>query len=468
MPAMGLLLCARLAWAAPAPAAAPAAESTPPQDPIPYVPTRHDTVRDLLWLADAGAHDVVYDLGSGDGRMVIAAARDFGVRRAVGIEIKPELIQESRRNAARAKVANRVQFVHGDLFTNDLSEASVVVLYLGHGPNLGLRSRLLRQLKPDARIVSHQFGMGEWTPDKTLDVRAALLGMYSEPYNGFANNPDVPDCGTPFLRMNHDVLSEWIVPAPVAGVWHGKVRTGDGESELTLTLHQDHVSHLSGSFLWSGQTNAAGSLQADLWGSHLRLHGIPTNAPYGSSVLMWFDGHATNDVLRGKLWISRRPGTTEADWTARRDGTDLTGLWEWPGPKDLPVQLKIQRRDGQLTATYIDKNRDVPMYATKELDGLPVSDFYDFGGGFYFTLLLGRDRSGARRLGPEDGWVIGEAIGADSSLAGAIAFYPYVQDSFTAGFARAAAGSAPPPPEKPALKTGKRPWQPKRVASSGQ
>jgi precorrin-6B methylase 2 len=152
---------------------------------IPYVPTRHDTVRDLLWLADVGTNDVVYDLGSGDGRIVIAAVRDFGARRAVGIEINPQLIQESRENAAQAGVSNRVQFINGDLFTNDLSQASVVVLYLGHGANLDLRAQLVRNLKPGTRVVSHQFDMGEWTADKLLDVRTVFLGMYGTVYNEF-------------------------------------------------------------------------------------------------------------------------------------------------------------------------------------------------------------------------------------------------------------------------------------------
>src|SRR5439155_3321431 len=131
-----------------------------------------------------------------------AAVRDFGVRKAIGIEINPQLVQESRTNAVRAVVADRVQFLQGDLFTNDLHEAT---LYLGHNANLDLRAHLVRALQPGARIVSHQFGMGEWPPDKTLDVRTALLGMYSESANPFAGNPALPDFATPFVRMNHDV-----------------------------------------------------------------------------------------------------------------------------------------------------------------------------------------------------------------------------------------------------------------------
>ena len=156
-------------------AATPETNKPSNQSSIPYVPTRHDAVRDLLWLADVGTNDVVYDLGSGDGRVVIAAVRDFHARKAVGIEINPQLVREGREDAAKAGVAGRVDFFQGDLFTNDFSEASVVVLYLGHGANLDLRATLVRKLKPGARVVSHQFGMGEWVKDKTLDVRTTLF-----------------------------------------------------------------------------------------------------------------------------------------------------------------------------------------------------------------------------------------------------------------------------------------------------
>jgi SAM-dependent methyltransferase len=148
-----------------------AQDSTPSVDPpaIPFVATHHDTVRDMLWMAEVGEEDVVYDLGSGDGRIVIAAVRDFGARRAVGVEINPDLIQESRRAAQDAEVADRVEFIEGDLFAADFSEASVLTLFVGKRENLELRAKLYRELKPGTRVVSHQFGMGEWSPDKSLD-----------------------------------------------------------------------------------------------------------------------------------------------------------------------------------------------------------------------------------------------------------------------------------------------------------
>jgi SAM-dependent methyltransferase len=275
-------------------ASAASATTAPSTNAIPYVPTRHDTVRDLLWLAEVGTNDVVYDLGSGDGRIVIAAVRDFGARRAVGIEADPRLVEESRKNAAQAGVTDRVEFIQGDLFTNDISAASIAVLYLGHGPNLDLRAQLVRSLKPGARVVAHQFSMGEWTPDKVLDVRTVLLGMYGTREMGFEHNPDVPDFQGQESGRDHDVVSEWVVPAPVAGIWHGKARVGTEERELRLTLHQ-RLSAITGSFVFEGQTNLQGYVEADLWGDHLRCWCIPTNQVWHQSQ-MWFEGHATGLV----------------------------------------------------------------------------------------------------------------------------------------------------------------------------
>src|SRR5436190_4314010 len=150
------------ALVSPSYAAAPATSSAPARFSIPYVATHTDTVRDMLWMAQVGKEDVVYDLGSGDGRIVIAAVRDFGARRGVGIEKDPDLVRKSRENAVNAGVADRVEFREGDLFSADCDDASVVALYLGHRANIELRPRLLRLLKPGSRIVSHESAMGEW------------------------------------------------------------------------------------------------------------------------------------------------------------------------------------------------------------------------------------------------------------------------------------------------------------------
>jgi len=144
-------------------AAEPAAAQAPSL--APYVPTPQDVVERMLTLANVGKGDVVMDLGSGDGRMVVTAARKFGAR-GIGIDIDPARIAEGKANAAKAGVEQLVEFRQEDALQADVSQATVVTLYLLSGSNVKLRPRLLSQLKPGSRIVSHQFGMGDWAPDK--------------------------------------------------------------------------------------------------------------------------------------------------------------------------------------------------------------------------------------------------------------------------------------------------------------
>jgi hypothetical protein len=153
------------------------AEPEAPID-VPYVPTSHATVAGMLDVAGVGPRDVVYDLGSGDGRIPIAAARRGA--RAVGIDIDQRRVDEARANAAQAGVADRVQFIRGDLFEQDLSKATVITLYLLPRLNLRLRPTLLA-LEPGTRIVSHGFDMGDWTPDRTITAGNSLVHFWRVP-----------------------------------------------------------------------------------------------------------------------------------------------------------------------------------------------------------------------------------------------------------------------------------------------
>jgi len=132
-----------------------------------FVPTRHAVADAMLKLAGVTAQDVVYDLGSGDGRVVILAAQKYGAR-GVGIELDARLVAISREVAREGEVSDRVTFIEGDLFTADISGASVVTLYLNERANRRLEAKLRRELKPGARIVSHQFRIGAWQPDETV------------------------------------------------------------------------------------------------------------------------------------------------------------------------------------------------------------------------------------------------------------------------------------------------------------
>jgi ribosomal protein L11 methylase PrmA len=131
----------------------------------PYIQTPQDVVDRMLELAEVTSKDTVYDLGCGDGRVVITAAKKYGAR-GVGIDIDKDRIDESRRNARDAGVSSLVRFDRGDILAADVSPATVVMLYLVSSANLKLRPILTKQLAPGARIVSHSFGMGDWKPEK--------------------------------------------------------------------------------------------------------------------------------------------------------------------------------------------------------------------------------------------------------------------------------------------------------------
>jgi hypothetical protein len=152
------------------PSATPNTQTEQREPDVPYVPTPQPVVDAMLKLANVKKGDVLYDLGSGDGRIPITAAKKYGVR-AVGIDINPERIGEANQNAKKAGVTNRVQFRQQDLFQTNLGEATVVTLYLLPDINVKLRPQLFKQLKPGTRIVSHDFDMGEWKPDKVLQVK---------------------------------------------------------------------------------------------------------------------------------------------------------------------------------------------------------------------------------------------------------------------------------------------------------
>jgi precorrin-6B methylase 2 len=166
---------------------------------VPFISTPDEVVARMLGLAGTRADDYVVDLGSGDGRIVIAAAQRFGAR-GLGIELDGELVKASRANARRAGVAERVQFVQGDVLTADFSAASVVTVYLLPELIGKLQSRFVSQLKPGTRIVSHAFRMSGWAPVASETLRVA------------GTHPGQGDESTLYL---------WIVPAQVRGTWAG-------------------------------------------------------------------------------------------------------------------------------------------------------------------------------------------------------------------------------------------------------
>jgi SAM-dependent methyltransferase len=215
------------------------------ENDIPYLDSPDNVTRAMLALAGVGPQDVVYDLGSGDGRIVITAAVKHGAR-GLGVEIVPALVTRSRAYAQVAGVADRAEFREQDLFTLDLSPATVVTLYLLPEINLRLRPRLLA-MAPGTRVVSHDWDMGDWKPDRTVTV-------------------PVPDKAVGREKLSRVHL--WTVPAPMAGRWCGA-------GGRTLTLEAAHQ------FITSGQARRGTHDEAEAWtlqgrieGAQAQVHGM--------------------------------------------------------------------------------------------------------------------------------------------------------------------------------------------------
>jgi tRNA G37 N-methylase Trm5 len=174
---LSVLLFVPLAALAPAHAQDQSASRHP--DVI-FVPTPQEVVDEMLRIAGVKKGDVLYDLGSGDGRIPVTAAKKFGIR-AVGIDIDPERIREAKANAKKNGVEKLVQFRQEDLFKTDFAEATVVTLYLLPDLNVKLRPRLWKELKPGTRIVSHQFDMGDWKPQKKVELNGRTIYFWTVP-----------------------------------------------------------------------------------------------------------------------------------------------------------------------------------------------------------------------------------------------------------------------------------------------
>ena len=221
---------------------------------VPYVQTPPLLVRRMLQLAEVTPRDVLWDLGSGDGRIVIAAAKDFGAR-AVGYEIDPALIRESRMLARKAGVTARTQFLEKDLFDLAFSKPSVVTLYLLPEYNAKLKPLLLAKMKPGARVVSHEWDMGDWLPDETLLFPA----------------PDKPHG----MKKEHRVML-WTIPAPVAGRW--RVALAKPRETFEVAIEQRYqlvtASASRGKVLWSSLRGSSLSVAWQDESSRWVLHGL--------------------------------------------------------------------------------------------------------------------------------------------------------------------------------------------------
>jgi len=238
-----------------------------PFDPtdVPWVPTDSGIAHEMLKLAKVGPEDVVYDLGCGDGRIVIAAAKDFGAR-AVGVDLDAKLIQECRENAQRAGVNARVTFVQKSFFEVDLSPATVLALYLLPSVNVRLRPNFLSQLRPGSRIVMNQFDIGDWQADQLIELGGRQLRL-------------------------------WIVPAQVTGEWKCVIGPGAAEGEerqrVTLKLERRYQ-HVMGIVEKGGRKSPV--LEGRLVGDRITLRVTDWDA---GGRLLFVEARVEGKSLRG-------------------------------------------------------------------------------------------------------------------------------------------------------------------------
>jgi SAM-dependent methyltransferase len=260
------LLAAGSAWAA-----------APLDIPTPYLPSTTVAVDEMLRLGGVGPDDLVVDLGSGDGRIVIAAARDYGAR-GLGIELDPQLVAESQVNARQAGVADRVSFRQGDALTADIREATVVTLYLLPGLVEKLKPRLLAQLKPGTRIIAHDYGFEGWKPDRRVVISKTYL-LY-------------------------------VVPASVAGRWRLTASLPSGEREFEFELEQQYQEIRGGARVPGGYLPA---FEARLDGDRIAFVLVDDRVSYR------FEGRVQGTLLMEGTVRSgpgRNPGA--APWRATR------------------------------------------------------------------------------------------------------------------------------------------------------
>ena len=247
---------------------------------VPYVPTPPVVVEEMLRLANVGPADFVIDLGSGDGRILIAAAEKFGAH-GIGVDLDPDRIEESVYGAELAGVADRVAFQRQDLFKFDISRATVVTMYLLPSVNLKLRPRLLKDLKPGTRIVSHDFDLADWQPDQKSTVRKNV-----------------------FL---------WIVPAQVGGRWRASIALPAGERGYEIEIRQK-FQELDGVVRY--EKKITGLWNARLSGDHISFVVVDDSGPVETN--LYFDGRVAGDAIEGVIRRGIGGDQRQIKWRANR------------------------------------------------------------------------------------------------------------------------------------------------------
>lgn len=267
-----------------------AAAQTPPAPTVPYVPTPHAVVERMLKMGQVSSRDYLIDLGSGDGRIVVTAAKQFGAR-GFGVDLNPERIREANDNARKNGVTDKVAFYQRDLFETDLSEASVITMYLLPRVNLALRPKLL-ELKPGTRLVSHDFDMGDWKADEHVRMGA------SEKYSGAGGESDV------YL---------WVVPARIAGAWRSQFPVGGKPQNYEIQFEQKYQ-EISGTVRVNGRPARIES--AVLRGAELAFSFTADIG--GESVKHRLTGRFDGARVTGQAVLSGKKIAARVEWVGER------------------------------------------------------------------------------------------------------------------------------------------------------
>ena len=265
---------------------------------VPYVPTPQSVVERMLEIGKVGPHDYLIDLGSGDGRIVVTAAAKYGTR-GFGVDLNPTRIDEANANARKAEVTDKIAFYQRDLFETDLTQASVVTMYLLPRVNLALRPKLL-DLKPGTRIVSHDFSMGEWKPDHHEVIGA------SDKYGGSGGHSDI------YL---------WIVPAKVEGNWRWQLQVRGKPVDYEIALDQS-FQEISGTARVSGRTVKLQN--ATLRGDQLAFDF--TADLNGAPIKHRFAGTVDQGLVSGTADLAGARLQAKLDWSATRTRASAAAL----------------------------------------------------------------------------------------------------------------------------------------------
>ena len=269
---------------------------------VPYVPTPENVVAEMLRLAEVNKDDVLYDLGCGDGRIVITAASQLGCR-GVGIDIDPQRIKESRENAIQAGVEDRVEFFEMDLFEAEISPATVVTLYLLSEVNIRLRPKLLRELRPGTVVVSHDFDMNSWKFDKSSFIEHR--------YDDY-----IPVVDTYLVDNYWDKhhLYLWIIPANVSGEWKWILPTISGKKQYRLKLEQE-FQEVTGEAFQDSSLVPLDIKDGKIVGNKLQF--FLESRIDGRKKKMHFEGFAKDHTMEGLVRIEGEPDSMEK-WQAAR------------------------------------------------------------------------------------------------------------------------------------------------------